>query len=44
MRYDLAFRWGPRPGMHGPGQSAWEDVPYSGIKDVADAVVPVDAV
>ncbi|MFD8236666.1 zinc-dependent alcohol dehydrogenase family protein [Streptomyces sp. NPDC059696] len=30
--------------FHGPGQSAWEDVPDPGIKDPTDAIVRVDAV
>ncbi|MET7666304.1 zinc-dependent alcohol dehydrogenase family protein [Streptomyces sp. NPDC005356] len=30
--------------FHGPGQTAWQDVPDPGIKDAADAVVRVDAV
>ncbi|MEU6912799.1 zinc-dependent alcohol dehydrogenase family protein [Streptomyces olindensis] len=30
--------------FHGPGQSAWEDVPDPGIKEATDAVVRVDAV
>jgi alcohol dehydrogenase len=30
--------------FHGPGQSAWEQVPDPGIKDPTDAIVRVDAV
>ncbi|CAM5455370.1 zinc-dependent alcohol dehydrogenase family protein [Streptomyces purpurascens] len=30
--------------FHGPGQSAWEDVPDPGIKEATDAIVRVDAV
>ncbi|MFH9067117.1 zinc-dependent alcohol dehydrogenase family protein [Streptomyces coeruleorubidus] len=30
--------------FHGPGRSAWEDVPDPGIKDPTDAIVRVDAV
>ncbi|MER6124157.1 alcohol dehydrogenase catalytic domain-containing protein [Streptomyces sp. NPDC001795] len=30
--------------FHGPGQSAWEDVPDPGIKDPTDAIVRVDTV
>ncbi|MFF7160187.1 zinc-dependent alcohol dehydrogenase family protein [Streptomyces sp. NPDC008086] len=30
--------------FHGPGQSAWEDVPDPGIKAATDAIVRVDAV
>ncbi|MGW0758410.1 zinc-dependent alcohol dehydrogenase family protein [Streptomyces sp. NPDC002814] len=30
--------------FHGPGKSAWEDVPDPGIRDATDAVVRVDAV
>ncbi|MDK1342927.1 zinc-dependent alcohol dehydrogenase family protein [Streptomyces sp. 378] len=30
--------------FHGPGQSAWEDVPDPGLKDPTDAIVRVDAV
>ncbi|KAB1150144.1 zinc-dependent alcohol dehydrogenase family protein [Streptomyces luteolifulvus] len=30
--------------FHGPGQSAWEDVPDPGIQDATDAIVRVDAV
>jgi len=30
--------------FHGPGQSAWEEVPDPGIKDATDAIVRVDAV
>ncbi|MFC9679647.1 zinc-dependent alcohol dehydrogenase family protein [Streptomyces sp. NPDC056948] len=30
--------------FHGPGQSAWEDVPDPGIKEPTDAIVRVDAV
>ncbi|MCX5613239.1 MULTISPECIES: zinc-dependent alcohol dehydrogenase family protein [unclassified Streptomyces] len=30
--------------FHGPGQTAWQDVPDPSIKDTADAIVRVDAV
>ncbi|MFD7244396.1 zinc-dependent alcohol dehydrogenase family protein [Streptomyces massasporeus] len=30
--------------FHGPGQSAWEDVPDPGVKEPTDAIVRVDAV
>ncbi|MET9762438.1 zinc-dependent alcohol dehydrogenase family protein [Streptomyces sp. NPDC006372] len=30
--------------FHGPGQSAWEDVPDPGTKEATDAIVRVDAV
>ncbi|MFC5034088.1 alcohol dehydrogenase catalytic domain-containing protein [Streptomyces sp. So13.3] len=30
--------------FHGPGQSAWHDVPDPGIQDAADVIVRVDAV
>lgn len=30
--------------FHGPGRSAWEDVPDPGIKEATDAIVRVDAV
>ncbi|MFH8492820.1 zinc-dependent alcohol dehydrogenase family protein [Streptomyces coeruleorubidus] len=30
--------------FHGPGRSAWEDVPDPGVKDPTDAIVRVDAV
>ncbi|MFJ7333188.1 zinc-dependent alcohol dehydrogenase family protein [Streptomyces sp. NPDC101110] len=30
--------------FHGPGQSAWEDVPDPAVKDPTDAIVRVDAV
>jgi alcohol dehydrogenase len=30
--------------FHGPGQSAWQDVPDPGIKEATDAIVRVDAV
>ncbi|MFB0627274.1 zinc-dependent alcohol dehydrogenase family protein [Streptomyces sp. AB3(2024)] len=30
--------------FHGPGQTAWQDVPDPSIKDAADAIVRIDAV
>lgn len=30
--------------FHGPGQSSWDDVPDPAIKDLADAIIRVDAV